>query len=118
MLISRVPLRVLSGALLSAVDLGSTIAQPFLIQILLVHRSSSSLAAMFTVGVVGGFCAAHSTYCIRRLGLSLRTSLTSLICTQILRDPTSAAADAPQTPVLLESDLPKIHEFIEQSNLL
>ncbi|KAM5354839.1 hypothetical protein ACJ41O_001485 [Fusarium nematophilum] len=105
---------LLSSGVLALVDILSTFLQPFLLGALLEQRRFIFALGLAVTGMIGGAAKAHSRYQLRMAGMRLRSALTAQICDRNLEVvSTPAAADAPDSIVLMEVDLPQVFALVE-----
>ncbi|RMJ02421.1 hypothetical protein CDV36_015310, partial [Fusarium kuroshium] len=111
-----------SSGLLALLDVLTTFLRPFLLGALLEQRRFIFAGGLFAAGIVGGLARAHSRYHLRIIGMHLRSALTSQICDRNLEFSSPAEqeqADAPDSIVLMEVDLPQfIISFFALSYIL
>ncbi|KAI8712156.1 Canalicular multispecific organic anion transporter 2 [Fusarium sp. LHS14.1] len=106
------------SGLLALVNLLLTFAQPFLLQSLLLDQDPLAVAALFAASIISGGTQAHMSYSLQIIGLKTRSILTAYLCDQGLSPAQSANTDAPEPAVLIEVDLPRVYELIEQLHLI
>lgn len=105
------------SALLAIGNLLATFSQPFLLRSLLQDRDALPVIGLFTVSIIGGICEAHVKYYLRMIGLRIRSLLTASLCDQGLHPVKNEDQKAPEPSVLIEVDLPRVFDLVEQAHL-
>ena len=113
-ILRRFPGRFCYSVLLGLINLAITFAQPFLIKSLLQNREPVTVGILFIANLVIGTTQAHLTYSQQIVGVMLRGTLTLHVCKRGLFTAQRKTIDAPDPFVLLDVDLPRMYDFIEQ----
>ncbi|QKD59067.2 P-loop containing nucleoside triphosphate hydrolase protein [Fusarium oxysporum Fo47] len=76
-----------------------------------------TVAALFAASLIGGATQAHLTYTQRLVGVKIQSTLTAYLCDEGLSAAYGHNADAPDPAVLIDIDLPKLYDFVENIHL-
>ncbi|CAH0054464.1 unnamed protein product [Clonostachys solani] len=108
---------IVSSFLLAVVNVATALVQPFILQSLIENNDVLSVTSLFLTSLMAGATEAHMNLQLRKIGVQLRSALTSLLCDECMAatDRNESGADP---AVLIEVDCGKVFDLVEQYHLI
>ncbi|CAG9990016.1 unnamed protein product [Clonostachys byssicola] len=108
---------MVSSFLLAVVNVATALAQPFFLQSLIENGDLLSVTGLFLASLMAGATEAHMKLQLRKIGVQLRSALTSLLCDQCM-SATDGKESGADPAVLIEVDCGKVFDLVEQYHVL